>query len=228
MEAFTELYAVWPNDTLRRRLNSVFHEIRDIAIGGKHHLTPFFRRDWTPISYRGSSNRARTTHFEQAHISFGHNVETAWLLMEVSKALGFTNDTTTLKVAKAMDDYVITNGWDQELGRVYDGGYIFQREKEVTITMPTKQWWAEIEAANSFLMMSELFHNDRTSYYQKFCEQWNYIEKCVIDHRYGGRYWGGIDKAPQNENGPKATIRKAAYHTTRGMMNCIERLDGKR
>lgn len=127
-----------------------------------------------------------------------------------------------------MDDFAIENGWDKTLGGVYDGGYIFRGEKKVTIIMPTKQWWAEIEAANSFLMMSELFPRDRINYYLKFCEQWSYIEKYVIDHKHGGWYWGGIDKAPQNERGPKATIWKAAYHTTRGMINCIERLEGKR
>jgi len=227
MEAFTELYSVWPDPLVRDRLDSLFHDVRDIAIGDKPYLTLFFERDWTPISYRDSSNENRMTHFELDHISFGHNVETAWLLLETSKALGFKNDTTTLRIAKWMDDYGLQNGWDEKLGGIYDGGYIFRGEHKVTIIMPTKQWWAEIEAANSFLMMSELYPHDKMDYYEKFCEQWNYIETYVIDHKYGGWYWGGIDKAPQNERGPKATIWKGAYHTTRGMINCIERLEGK-
>ncbi len=226
MEAFTELYQVWPNAGLRTRLDSLFHDVRDIAIGNHPYLTLFFKRDWTPISYRDSNNYLRTTHFEEDHISFGHNVETAWLLLETSRALGFRNDTTTLRIAKWMDDYALENGWDKELGGVYDGGYIFRGEKKVTIIMPTKQWWAEVEALNSFLMMSELFPHDKMDYYGKFCEQWNYIEKYLLDHKYGGWYWGGIDKAPQNEDGPKATIWKVNYHTTRGLINCIERLEG--
>jgi cellobiose epimerase len=227
MEAFTELYQVWPNAELRVRLDSLFHDVRDIAIGDHPYLTLFFKRDWTPISYRDSNNYLRTSHFEQDHISFGHNVETAWLLLETSKALGFKNDTKTLGIAKWMDDYALENGWDRELGGIYDGGYIFQGEKNVTIIMPTKQWWAEIEALNSFLMMSELYPHDKMDYYTKFCEQWNYIKKYVLDNKYGGWYWGGIDKAPQNEKGPKATIWKVDYHTTRGLINCILRLEGR-
>ncbi len=227
MEAFTELYQVWPNPELRVRLDSLFHDVRDIAIGDHPYLTLFFKRDWTPISYRDSNNYLRTTHFEEDHISFGHNVETAWLLLETSKALGIKKDTTTLRIAKWMDDFALENGWDEELGGIYDGGYIFQGEKKVTIIMPTKQWWSEIEALNSFLMMSEIYPHDKMNYYVKFCEQWNYIKKYVLDHKYGGWYWGGIDKAPQNEKGPKATIWKVDYHTTRGLINCILRLEGK-
>ena len=227
MEAFTELYQVWPNAELRVRLDSLFHDVRDIAIGDHPYLTLFFKRDWTPISYRDSNNYLRTAHFEEDHISFGHNVETAWLLLETSKALGFKNDAKTLRIAKWMDDYALENGWDKELGGIYDGGYIFQGEKKVTIIMPTKQWWAEIEALNSFLMMSEIYPHDKMNYYMKFCEQWNYIKKYLLDHKYGGWYWGGIDKASQNEKGPKATIWKVDYHTTRGLINCILRLEGK-
>ncbi len=227
MEAFTELYQVWPNAELRFRLDSLFHDVRDIAIGDHPYLTLFFKRDWTPISYRDSNNYLRTAHFEEDHISFGHNVETAWLLLETSKALGFMNDTKTLRIAKWMDDYALENGWDKELGGIYDGGYIFQGEKKVTIIMPTKQWWSEIEALNLFLMMSEIYPHDKMNYYMKFCEQWNYIKNYVLDHKYGGWYWGGIDKASQNEKGPKATIWKVDYHTTRGLINCILRLEGK-
>ncbi len=227
MEAFTELYQVWPNPELRVRLDSLFHDVRDIAIGDHPYLTLFFKRDWTPISYRDSNNYLRTTHFEEDHISFGHNVETAYLLLETSRALGLKNDRKTLEVGKWMDDYALENGWDKELGGIYDGGYIFRGEKNVTIIMPTKQWWSQVEALNSFLMMSELYPRDRMDYYMKFCEQWNYVKNYVLDHKYGGWYWGGIDKAPQNEKGPKATIWKVNYHTTRGLINCIRRLEGK-
>ncbi len=226
MEAFTELYRVWPDPELRDRLDSLFHNVRDVAIGNRPFLTLFFHRDWTPISYRDSNNYARTEHFEEDHISFGHNVETAYLLLETSNALGLKDWKRTLEVGKRMDDYALKNGWDEELGGIYDGGYIFRGEENVTIIMPTKQWWSQVEALNSFLMMFEYFPHDEMDYYAKFCDQWNYIKEYVIDHNYGGWYWGGIDKAPQNMKGPKATIWKVDYHTTRGLINCILRIEG--
>lgn len=227
MEAFTELYGVWPNETLRQHLDMLFHEVRDTVIGSKGYMTLFFNRDWTPVSYRDSNEASLREHFELDHISFGHDVETAYLLLETSKALGLTNDTTTRRVAKQLDDFALANGWDKEKGGIYDGGYVFKGSKAVTIVLKTKEWWSQIEVLNSFLMMSQLFPNDANDYYQKFCVQWNFIQKYLIDHRYGGWYWGGIDEAPNVERGPKSSIWKCNYHTTRGLENCILRLEGE-
>ncbi len=227
MEAFTELYTVWPNEVLRQRLDMLFHEVRDTVIGNKGYMTLFFNRDWTPVSYRDSSVGDLREHYELDHISFGHDVETAYLLLETSKVLGLGNDTTTLGVAKQLDDYALANGWDVEKGGIYDGGYIFKDSNHVTIVLKTKEWWSQIEALNSFLMMSQLFPHDRNDYYQKFCAQWDFIQKYVIDHKYGGWYWGGIDEAPNVVHGPKVSIWKCNYHTTRGLENCILRLEGE-
>ncbi len=227
MEAFTELYRVWPDKKLRQRLDMLFHEVRDIVIGNKPYMTLFFDLNWTPVSYRDSSAENRRMHYQLDHISFGHDVETAYLLLETSKTLGYKNDTTTIEVGKRMDDFALKNGWDNERGGIYDGGYIFRNDTNVTITEHTKQWWSQIEALNSFLMMSQMFPHDKMDYYQKFCTQWNYINKYLIDPRYGGWYWGGIDGDPKVQYGPKATIWKCNYHTTRGLINCIERLEGK-
>lgn len=226
MEAFTELYSVWPNKLLKERLNSLFHLVRDTAIGNKGYLTLFFKRNWTPISYKDSSRAAIKRGFDLDHISFGHDVETAYLLLETSHALGIKNDTTTLRIAKQLDDFALANGWDSKNGGIYDGGYIFKGQHKVTIVEDTKQWWSQIEALNSFLMMSKLFPKDPHNYYDKFCEQWNYVKKYLIDHRYGGFYWDSIDTNPKSQNAPKGTIWKADYHTTRGLINCIRRLEG--
>jgi mannobiose 2-epimerase len=76
-------------------------------------------------------------------------------------------------------------------------------------------------------MMSKLFPGEKLNYYEKFCVQWEYIKKYLIDHQYGGFYWGGIDKAPRVNFAPKSTIWKCNYHTSRGLINCILRLEDK-
>lgn len=227
MEAFTELYGVWPNAILRQRLDMLFHEVRDTVIGNKGYMTLFFDRDWTPVSYRDSSEENRKAHFELDHISFGHDVETAYLLLETSKALGLKDDTTTVRIAKQLDDFALANGWDNEKGGIYDGGYRFKGDEHVTIVRKTKEWWSQIEAANSFLMMSQLFPKDTANYYDEFCEQWNYIKNYLIDSKYGGWYYDGIDESPNIDKAPKSSIWKCNYHTTRGLENCIKRLEGE-
>ncbi len=225
LEAYTELYKVWPDAKLKVRLNSLLHLVRDTVVGNKKYMTLFFRRDWTPISYRDSSEESRRRNIEYDHISFGHDVETAYLMLDASHALGIENDTTTLRIAKELDDFALENGWDKTHGGIYDGGYIFKGEKNVKIVLYTKQWWSQVEALNSFLMMSRLYPNDKHNYYDKFLAQWEYIKTYLLDNKYGGWYWNSIDTDPKSVDSPKATIWKANYHTSRGLINCINQLE---
>jgi cellobiose epimerase len=224
LECFTELYKVWPDSLLKERLNSLLVLIRDTVTTRRGNLVLFLKRDFTPISFKDSSPAEREKNYEFDHVSFGHDVETAYLMLEASEVLGINNDTKTLKVAKNMVDHVLMNGWDKDHGGVYDGGYYFGNSEKATIVRNTKEWWAQVEAFNSFLMMSQLFPNDSMHYYDRFCEQWDYCKKYVVDQERGGWYWGGTDIVPRNIYAPKASIWKCNYHTSRGVINCINRL----
>lgn len=224
MESFVELYHVWPNTILEKRLQSIFLLIRDTVVGDKGYMTLFFENNWRLISYRDSIKEIRENNYLLDHISFGHAVETAYLLIEASNALGIENDTTTLKIAKHLDDFVLENGWDNEVGGIYDRGYIFKGDTYVTIISKNKGWWSQVEALNSFMMMAEYYPNDEHNYYNKFLRMWNYIKEYSIDHEYGGWYWEGIDMTPDIESHVKATIWKTTYHTSRGLINCLLRL----
>jgi mannobiose 2-epimerase len=225
LECFTELYSVWPNSLLKDRLNSLFHIIRDTIVGEKGYLTLYFKRNWTPISFRNSDSSLQRKNIMLDHISFGHDVETAYLLFEASKVLGIKHDTTTLRIAKKMDDNSLKNGWDNEYGGIYDGGYYYDDENQITIVLNTKEWWSQAEAFHSFLLMSELFPNDNINYYEKFCLQWDYCKKYVIDQKYGDWYRDGIEREPDFKFAPKGTIWKGNYHTTRALINCIRMLN---
>jgi cellobiose epimerase len=224
LECFTELYKVWPDSILKERLSSMLHLVRDVITTDKGCLTLFFKRDWTPISYLDSSAAARDMNYEFDHVSFGHDVETAYLMLEASEALGIKNDAVTLKIAKKMVDQALQSGWDPEHGGFYDGGYYFRGKKKAVILRNTKEWWSQVEALNSLLMMSDLFPDDIHGYYKKFCVQWNYCKKYLVDQENKGWYVGGVDIVPEMRNAPKGSIWKCNYHTSRGLINCINRL----
>ncbi|MGE5812557.1 MAG: AGE family epimerase/isomerase, partial [Ignavibacteria bacterium] len=162
--------------------------------------------------------------YEFDHVSFGHDVETAYLMLEASEALGIKNDSATLRIAKTMVDHALNNGWDSENGGLFDGGYYYENKNKAEIIRDTKEWWSQAEALNSFLLMSQLFPHDKLMYYEKFCIQWNYIKTFLLDHNYGGWYWGGLDKQENHKYGPKSTIWKCNYHTSRSLVNCITKL----
>ena len=228
LEALTELYHVWPDALVRERLAEMLKLVRDTMTSERGSLTLFFQPDWTPVSFRDSSREVIEKHHNLDHVSFGHDVETAYLLLEASEILGLKNDTITLRKAKRMLDHAIRNGWDNTNGGFFDEGYYFRNETAIAITRDTKNWWAQAEGMNTLLMMGDKFPDDELHYFEKFEKLWSYCKTNLIDHENGDWFAGGIDKQPDLRTAPKGHIWKAFYHQYRSMTNCMDRLRGIR
>jgi cellobiose epimerase len=226
LEAFTELYQVWPDELLRERLMEMLVLIRDTITTEKGYLTLFLQPNWSPVSFADSSKEVIEKHHYLDHVSFGHDVETAYLMMEASHVLKLENDSITLRVAKKMVDHALQNGWDNDLGGFYDEGYYFKGEPGITITYDTKNWWAQSEGLNTLLQMADLYPDDEMNYYQKFRQLWKYTDQYLIDHEHGDMYAGGLDKQPDQKAALKGHIWKATYHQYRSLENCVKRLSG--
>lgn len=224
LEAFTELYRVWPDPLVRERLLMMLHLIRDQIVQPKGYLQLFVYKDITPYSLRDSSEQVRKKRSHLDNISFGHDVETAFLMLEASEVAGLKDDTLTLRIAKKMVDHSLANGWDNKTGGFYEAGYYFKGQDRVTIIDDNKNWWAQAEGLNTLLMMSELFPNDAHNYRSLFLKQWEYIDTYLIDHEHGDWYPNGTDKDPRAKMAMKSQIWKGNYHTTRSMINCMRRL----
>ncbi len=224
LEAFTELYEVWPDDLLRQRLNEMLLLIRDTITTGKGYLTLFFKPDWTPVSFRDSSRAFILKNRNLDHVSFGHDVETAYLMLEASQALGLKDDVPTLTIGKKMVDHALRNGWDITVGGFYDEGYYFKGSKALSIILDSKNWWAQAEGLNTLLLMADHFPNDPMHYFEKFKQQWKYIQTYLIDHEYGDWFAGGLDKEPEKKTALKGHIWKATYHQFRALSNCVRQL----
>ena len=227
LEAFTELYAVWPDKLLRQRLEEMLILVRDVITTAKGNLVLFLQPDWTPVSFRDSSEAVIVKHRNIDHVSFGHDIETAYLMVEASHALGIMNDTLTMSVARRMVDHSLKNGWDNTNGGFYDEGYYFKDKKDITIIKNTKNWWAQAEGLNTLLLMADHFPHDEMQYYEKFKMMWKYIQTYLIDHENGDWYDAGLDTSPASKTALKGHIWKGTYHHLRSMSNCVNRLRKK-
>jgi len=223
MEAFTALYIVWPDSLLHQRLLEMLTLTRDTITSEKGYLVLYFQSDLTPISFRDSSAAVRAANVQFDHVSFGHDVETAYLMLEAAHALGLGHDSKTLAVAKKMVDHALANGWDMEKGGFFYEGYYFNDSDTITIINERKEWWVQAEGLNALLLMAKLFPEEK-KYYNDFKKQWEYINKYLIDHEHGGWYRQGLDKSPEQLKVPKASVWKINYHNVRALMNCIKML----
>jgi cellobiose epimerase len=228
LEAYTELYRVWPDSLLRDRLQEMLSLVRDTIRTDPGYLRLFFTENWTPISYRDSSDSVRLKHHYYDHVSFGHDVEAAYLMLEAAQALGMPHDAVTALYAKQMVDHALRFGWEGAVGGFYDEGYYLKNQTRITITQRTKSWWAQAEGLNTLLLMADRYPDDPFHYRQLFFEQWSYIENFLVDHQFGGWFAGGLDKEAQQRTALKGHIWKAAYHESRAMMNVVRRLEATR
>ena len=224
LEALTELYGIWPDKQVKERLQEMLYLIRDKITTQKGYLTLFFKPDWTRVSFKDSSRESILQHRTLDHVSFGHDVETAYLMLEASHALGLKNDSKTMTVAKRMVDHALRNGWDKQVGGFYDEGYYIKGSDTISIIRDSKNWWAQAEGLNTLLLMADHFPNDQMHYFDKFKQLWKYAQTYLIDHQYGDWYEGGLDKEPEKKTALKGHIWKGNYHQFRAMMNCMARL----
>lgn len=223
LEAYTELYKVWPETLVRERLEEMFYLVRDTIIRPEGFMDLHFTPEWQPISFSDSSKSFILENFFYDHVSFGHDVEAAFLLLEAAHALGLPDETTTQQICKKVVDHSLATGWDNEKGGFYYGGYYFNGSENISIVDRNKQWWVQAEGLNTLLLMSKLFPEE-DQYQQKFLEQWKYIDTYLIDHELGGWYHAGLDANPNSNKDPKANIWKVNYHTSRALINCIHML----
>jgi len=223
LEAFTDLYKVSKDSLVKVRLQEMFELVRDKFVYKDGYLTLHFTQDWKPISYRDSTEKARKEFSYYDHVSFGHDVETAFLMLEAADALGIPKDAKTITVAKSLVDHTIKTAWDSVYGGIYYEGYYLKNQSKITIINKEKCWWAEAEMLQALLCMSKLFP-DEPQYRELFIKQWNYCKKYLIDPKHGGWYFVGTDYRPEEVKNPKASYWKVNYHDGRALMNCSERI----
>jgi len=225
LESFTELYTVWPDSLLKVRLIEMLHLVRDVITDKNGDLTLFFQPDWTPVSYHDSTHAVILKHRGLDHVSYGHNIETAYLMLETSHIIGIEHDTLTERIAKKMTDDALANGYDHKVGGFYDEGYYFKDKPGVTVIANTKNWWAQAEGLNTLLMMADKYADDPMHYEEKFKQQWNYVQTYLIDHEHGDWYQAGLDKEPGQKMALKGQIWKGTYHNFRALINCTNQLN---
>jgi cellobiose epimerase len=203
LEAFTQLYEVWPDPTLRSRLEELLAIVRDKICVEPGVMNLYFTNEWQPIP---------------GHDSYGHDVETAYLMLETDEVLHRKAGEKTERMARMLVDHALAYGWDTKNGGFFREGTAFGKPED---TM--KEWWVQMEGLNALLIMHERYGKQDGIYFQRFLEQWTFIRNHTIDGEYHGDYnLTKADGSPVTED--KGSIWKAAYHDGRAFWNVRDRL----
>jgi mannobiose 2-epimerase len=201
LEAYTNLYRVWPDELLHKQLKNLIEVFIDKIIDNQtYSFKLFFDEQWVSKSSK---------------ISFGHDIEGSWLLYEAADVL---KDKVLLskveKICLLMAEKVAQNGLDE------DGALIYEAEQGKIVDFD-KHWWPQAEAIVGFVNTWELTKDD--NYLEKALNAWEFTKKKIIDKVNGEWYFrvnrDGIPYQEEDKVGPW----KCPYHNGRMCMEIIER-----
>jgi len=208
LEAMVALHEAWPNNpTVRARLEEL-HEIILTKIyhdpGALHlYLTP----DWQPIP---------------GPDSFGHDIETAFLLADSAHALGRPDDDLTWRAARHLVDHALDVGYDTDHGGFYDEGSVTGQDVN-----KRKIWWVQAEGLNALLLMHERFGREAPRYWSAFQQTWDFISKHQVDAKNGGWFNTTNPDGSPIPNRQKSDRWTEGYHQGRAMLTvsmCLRHL----
>jgi len=202
LEAMTTFYRASRLPLARERLLELIN-IQSNAVVRKDlgACTDKYERDWTP-----------RLEGDYARVSYGHDIENIWLLIDACNAAGVSNH-PFVDLYRALFDYSLKYGCDEVNGGFYDSGPFDQ-----SADRRTKVWWVQAEAIVGALYMYQLTHDAK--YLSVFEKTYEFIEKEMVDWE-NGEWHAGI--TPEGKpQGDKANIWKAGYHNGRALIECLD------
>lgn len=193
LEAYTNLYRVFKNEKLKNDLSELINLFLTKFLNSNNNLNLFFDEQWN---------------LKSSVISFGHDIEAAWLLIEAAKVIEDPKLLTeTKRVAVLITDTFMKNGID------IDGGVMNDFEPKTNVLDGDKHWWPQAEALVG-LRYAYTITGDK-KYLSISIKILNFIQTKIIDHTNGEWFWRVNKNGDLYTNECKIGMWKAPYHTSR-------------
>jgi mannobiose 2-epimerase len=147
-------------------------------------------------------------------VSYGHDVENIWLLVEACKAAGIS-PSLSLDLYRTLFNYALQYGFDRRDGGFYDSGPL-----NGPADRHQKIWWVQAEGLVAALQMYGLTREQ--VYWRCFSQTLEWLVKRQVKWEHGDWY----ETIDQNgrASGLKAGPWKCPYHNGRAMLQCLDLL----
>ncbi|MCC8407544.1 AGE family epimerase/isomerase [Mucilaginibacter sp. UR6-1] len=198
LEAYVNLYTIWPDAGLKQQIISLLKNFSDHIIDNETgHLVLFFDEYW---------NRRSNI------VSYGHDIEAAWLLLEAAEVIDDEQLITQFKgfaihMADAALEGIDTAG----------GGLWYEYDSAHGGLVKEKHWWVQAEAMVGYLSAWQL--TGEWKYAAISLKLWAYVQANIIDSERGEWVWGVYADGSLMAHEDKIGIWKCPYHNSR---TCIE------
>lgn len=202
LEGFANLYKIWPDENLKNRIVELLDIfINNIIDKNTHHLILFFDDEWN---------------IKSNIISYGHDIEAAWLLQEAAEIVGEKKLIERLKKeAVEIADQVI-EGFDT------DGGLWYEYEVGKNHLIKEKHSWPQAESMIGYFNAFQITGDEK--YLQQSLSSWHFVQNYIKDKINGEWFWG-IKENRKVMDEDKVGIWKCPYHNGRACIEIINRID---
>ena len=202
LEAYTELYRVSHDEKVGDRLRWLMDTFADKVYNPKlKRQEVFFDKDYNSII--------------DLH-SYGHDIETAWLMDRSLEVLGDAAYTEKMTpITKALTENIYNVAFDE---------HSLSNECDKGVVDTNRVWWVQAETIVGFLNGYEK-DPSKTQYKEAAEAAWQFIKEHVIDKRQGSEwYWLVRQDGSPVEGKPIVEPWKCPYHNGRMCMEVIRRL----
>lgn len=199
-EAYTELYRVTKEEKVAEQIRFMMDIIKDKVFNkeiGRQEV--FFDKTWNSLIDL---------------YSYGHDIETAWL---VDRGLEVLGDEAYTNMLSPITKIITEN--------IYNRAYMdhsLVNESENGVVDTTRVWWVQAEAVVGFLNGYQKQGN------KKFLDAsediWNYIKEYFIDKRNGSEWFWSVKEDHTPNEKPIVEPWKCPYHNGRMCFEVLRRM----
>ncbi len=191
----------WDDGELRASLQALVHTtLGRILNPDTHQFSLYFDREWRSLSDR---------------VSYGHDIEGSWLLVEAAEVLGDPELSAQVREAALQMAYATL-----ERGVDADGGLFHEGDPSGVIERG-KVWWPQAEAMVGFLNAYQL--NGDPRFLEASLASWRFVQEHLVDREHGEWFWI-VDEAGRPHDREKAGPWKTPYHNGRACLEVMERV----
>ncbi|MBK8953083.1 MAG: AGE family epimerase/isomerase [Chitinophagaceae bacterium] len=201
VEGYANLFAVWPDDTLRKQIeNLLWLFLHYFFNNNNHHYNLFFDDEWN---------------LKSSLQSYGHDIEAAWLLQQCAELIKHDEHIETFRRLAVPVAAATNEGLDK------DGGLWYEFEPGKNLLITEKHSWPQAEAMIGFYNAYQLTGNE--NYLRQSLHSWEFVKRYIKDNQNGEWYWG-VNQDYSVMNKDKAGFWKCPYHNSRACMELMGRI----
>lgn len=201
LEAYANLYRIWPDDQLRHHITELINLfLNNIIDPQTNHLRLFFDEDWNS---KGDI------------VSYGHDIEAAWLIQEAAEVIH--DEKLIVEVKERSVKIAVAS----ERGLDTDGGLWY--EKEADHLIKEKHWWPQSEAMVGFYNAWQITGDQH--FLNRSLNTWKFVQAHLLNKEKGEWYWGVKEDYTIMQGEDKVGIWKCPYHNGRACIELIRRID---